>query len=79
MRLRQYLIPIGLSFILTATLFAICYPPTVRVVQELVAWILPNSIPDTGFAVVVDGLTAGLLALPGLILVIVLDRTLNRP
>ncbi len=79
MKLRPYILPIGLSVLLTGSIFAICYPQTVNIVQELVAASLPASIPDSGYHILVDGLTAGLLALPGLILVVGLDRIINRP
>lgn len=77
--MRQYLIPLGFGTLLTALLFSLCHSQCVGVVQELIAWILPASIPDSGYAVVVDGLAAGLLALPGLTLVVILDRGINRP
>ena len=77
MKLRQYLIPIGLCVLLTALLHIVCYWPLVRVVQEVAAWILPTLVPDSGYAVTVTGLSAGMLAMPGLILLLVLDKGLT--
>ena len=79
MRWRRLVLAVAAGAIITATLVAVVPLAVDDWIQDAVAIVLPQAVPDRAYWMITRALTVALIALPGLIVAVVIAATGRRP